>query len=137
MSGLAIDTSVLLAILKGEARGNAWLQSLQTEAESGTLLVSTVVLSEVRSFYSSDGPCREALFRLNVHHSPLTAESALLAGQIFRAYRAEGGPRKTILPDFLVAAHAVTQARALATEDRGFLQSYFPTIRLIALPTNR
>lgn len=37
-----------------------------------------------------------------------------------------------ILPDFLVAAHASVQADALATEDRGYLRTYFPGVRILS-----
>jgi predicted nucleic acid-binding protein len=80
--------------------------------------------------------CRKALRDLDLRHSPLTEESSLLAGKIFRVYRGEGGPRKTILADFLVAAHAATQADSLATDDRGYLRTYFPKIRLLVPPTS-
>ena len=76
--------------------------------------------------------CLEALRDLGLRHSPLTENASLLAGKMFRAYRREGGPRTTILPDFLVAAHAATQADSLATEDRGYLRRYFPTVRLLS-----
>jgi predicted nucleic acid-binding protein len=128
---LAVDTSVLLAIFKGEAAGEAWLGCLQDAAEKTALGVSSVVLSEARSFFPSHRACLDALAELDVRHIPLDEESALLAGQIFRRYREEGGPRKVILPDFLVAAHAARQADALATDDRGYLRRYFPTIRLV------
>jgi predicted nucleic acid-binding protein len=131
MSAVAVDTSVLLAIFKDEPNGEKWLECLQAASESAALLVSSVALAEVRSFFSSDESCREALRGMDIRHSPIGEESSLLAGSIFRSYRREGGPRKTILPDFLIAAHAVTQADALATEDRGYLRRYFPAIRLL------
>lgn len=131
MSAVAVDTSVLLSIFKGEARGELWLGALQSAAEAAALLVSSIVLAEVRSFFSSDEACRGALRDLNLRHSPLTEDATLLAGKIFRTYRRGGGPRTTILPDFLIAAHAATQAVFLATEDRGYLRSYFPSIRLL------
>ncbi len=136
MNAVAVDTSVLLAIFKGEPGGVRWLDCLQTAAESAALLLSSVALAEVRCFFPSDDACRGALLNLDLRHSPLTEDSSLLAGAIFRKYRKQGGPRKTILPDFLIAAHAVVQAEALATEDRGYLRAYFPAIRLLKPSTS-
>jgi predicted nucleic acid-binding protein len=132
VSAVAVDTSVLLAIFKGETRGELWLACLESASEAASLLLSSVVLAEVRSFFPSDDACLEALRDLGLRHSPLTENASLLAGKMFRAYRREGGPRTTILPDFLVAAHAATQADSLATEDRGYLRRYFPTVRLLS-----
>ena len=132
MSAVAVDTSVLLAIFKGELIGERWLERLQTAAEAASLLVSSVVFAEIRSFFPSDSACRTALRKLDLRHSALSEEAATLAGRIFRQYRKEGGPRITILPDFLVAAHASTQADSLATDDRGYLRVYFPQIRILS-----
>ncbi len=132
MSAVAVDTSVLLAVFKGEPKGQRWLESLQVASEAASLLVSSVVLAEVRSFFSSDDACGSALNALNLQHSALGEEAANLAGKIFRDYRNEGGPRTPILPDFLVAAHAATQADWLATDDRGYLRKYFPNIRILS-----
>ncbi len=135
MNAVAVDTSVLLAIFKGEPKGELWLECLQSASEAASLLISSVVFAEVRSFFPSDDACRATLFDLNLRHSSLTEDAANLAGRIFRDYRKGGGPRTTILPDFLVAAHAATQAAALATDDRGYLRAYFPTISILSPET--
>jgi predicted nucleic acid-binding protein len=131
MNALALDTSVLIAIFKGENSAELWLRLLERTAESASLLVSSVVLAEVRSYFADDAKCTNAMERLDVMHSALSEESAMLAGKIFREYRREGGPRTTILPDFLVAAHAAVQADAIATEDRGYLRRYFPKLKIV------
>ncbi len=131
-----MDTSVLLAVFKGEPKGELWLECLQSASEAAKLLVSSVALAEIRSFFPSDDACRNALRNLDLKHSPLNEDASLLAGKIFRAYRKEGGPRKTILPDFLIAAHAATQAESLATVDRGYLRAYFPSMRLFTAPNS-
>jgi predicted nucleic acid-binding protein len=131
MTTISVDTSVLLSIFKGEAEGSEWLDFLQGQAETKSLIVSSIVVAEVRSFFSNDAQCLKALRALELRHSVLDEESALLAGKIFRSYRNQGVPRTTILPDFLIAAHASRQADALATEDRGYLRAYFPAIKLL------
>lgn len=131
MSIIAVDTSALLSIFKGETEGEAWLDLLHTLSRTKSLMLSTIVLGEIRSFFPSDASCMKAIQSLELQVSDLDKDSSLLAGKIFRDYRAKGGPRSTILPDFLIAAHAIIQADALATMDRGYLRTYFPKIRLI------
>ena len=52
------------------------------------------------------------------------------AGRRDRA--ANKGPRERVAPDFLIGAHALTQADALLTADAGFFRSYFEGLRVIA-----
>lgn len=136
MSAVAVDTSVLLAIFKGEPQGKHWLDCLQSSAEAASLLISPVVYAEIRSFFASDEACQSALEALDLRYSGMGEEAANLAGRIFAEYRKQGGPRTTILPDFLVAAHAATEADWLATEDRGYLRVYFPQIRILSPGSN-
>jgi len=131
MTVIAIDTSALLSIFKGESDGELWLDLLKTLTRTKSLIVSTIVLGEIRSFFPSDAACMKAIQSLDLQVSDLDKDSSLLAGKIFRDYRSKGGARSTILPDFLVAAHASVQADALATLDRGYLRTYFPKILLI------
>ena len=52
----------------------------------------------------------EPLKEVNVALSPLDASVAWEAGRRWMGYRRAGGPRTRILPDFLIAAHALTSA---------------------------
>ena len=62
---------------------------------------------------------------------PSGMKAWFLAGQLFRQYRANGGPREHLIPDFLIGAHAQVQAQRLAARDRGYLRRYFPNLVLV------
>lgn len=132
---LAVDTSVLLTIFKGEAEGVAWLERLQKEAAARPLVACAVVWAEVRAFFRDDAHCRQAMGALHVQLSADDESTALLAGSIYRSYKSKGGSRSTLVPDFLVAAHAATHAAALATTDRGYFRNHFPKLTLITAPS--
>jgi hypothetical protein len=54
-----------------------------------------------------------------------------LAGKAFQSYRARGGTRTRVLPDFVIGAHAVVEGIGLLTRDVRRYRSYFPRITLI------
>lgn len=54
-----------------------------------------------------------------------------LAGKAFQQYRAAGGARTGVLPDFFIGAHATVMGWALLTRDTQRYRSYFPTIDLV------
>ncbi|SUE43510.1 Uncharacterised protein [Roseomonas gilardii subsp. rosea] len=55
-----------------------------------------------------------------------------LAGKPFQNYRARGGSRTGVLPDFLIGAHAAVAKLPLLMRDVGRYRSYFPSVALIA-----
>lgn len=55
-----------------------------------------------------------------------------LAGKVFQRYRAAGGSRSGVLPDFFVGAHAAVLGCALLSRDSGRYRAYFPAIDLVA-----
>jgi len=67
---------------------------------------------------------------------PIPREAAFLAARAHAGYRARGGSRQTILPDFLIGAHALIERCALLTRDSRRYRQAFPGLRLIT-PASR
>ncbi len=129
----AIDSSVLILILKRQAGWEMWRNVLTKAAAEGTLLLSPVVFAECSMGFASTSITMQQFESIQMYFDPITPEAAYLAGQTFLRYRHEGGPRQFLIPDFLVAAHASVQADRFAAIDRGYLRSYFPTLKLLAI----
>jgi predicted nucleic acid-binding protein len=115
----AVDTSVLISIAKGEAGSSAWVDLLADARKSGELIICDVVAAEYYALLLSEEKFRETLLALAISFAPASLEAAQLAGSIFKQYRGEGGPREHLIPDFLIGAHAQTEADRIAAIDRG------------------
>jgi predicted nucleic acid-binding protein len=130
----AVDSSVLWSIFKGETDARAWVEILVSARRESELVVCDIVFAEIAPLFRSRLELETRLASLGIEFDPISSESAFLAGEIFREYREKGGPRTHLIPDFLVAAHALKQAECLATRDRGYLRRYFPSLRVLEAP---
>ena len=129
----AIDTSVLLAIFLGEPAGSDWLDRLVDSRREGRLVICSVVFAELAPVFEDEDSLRSALARMGVEYENLSPSAAFLAGRLFRQYRAEGGRRERLIPDFMIGAHALKQADRLASVDRGYFRRYFEGLRLLEI----
>jgi hypothetical protein len=127
----AIDSSVLLCILRRQAGWEQWRAALNRAAEEGSLALCSVVFAECSIGFASVDEARTRFDALCIAYDPIAPAAAYLAGQIFLRYRREGGPRQQLIPDFLIADHASVQADRLAALDRGYLRTYFPALALL------
>jgi predicted nucleic acid-binding protein len=128
----AIDTSVLIAIAKGESAGSDWVDLLIHTRPESDLVICDVVAAELFAALADGVKFRRMLRDLGISFSPTSLAAAQLAGRIFKSYRQQGGPREHLLPDFLIGAHASEQADQIAAIDRGYLRQYFGRLKRIA-----
>ena len=127
----AVDTSVLIAIVKAEPDAHAWIDLLARARTAGDLVVCEVVAAEFFALLMDRAKFARAFSGLGLTFSPISLESAQRAGRLFRQYRRLGGPREHLVPDFLIGAHAQHQADRIAAIDRGYLRRYFPRLNVL------
>jgi predicted nucleic acid-binding protein len=128
----AIDSSVLLLLVRKQSGWEAWRDCLNAAASEGQLLISPIAFAEFSIAYPDVEAAQADLDLLHIFYDPNMPATAYLAGQTFLSYRRNGGPRQNLIPDFLIAAHASVQAERLAALDRGCLRSYFPSLVILA-----
>lgn len=127
----AVDTSVLIAIVKPEASAEAWTDLLAASRVEGDLIVCDVVAAELFALLMDRAKYERTMVGLGIAFRATSLGAAHLAGRIFRRYRRLGGPREHLIPDFLIGAHAQTQADQIAAIDRGYLRRHFPRLRVV------
>ena len=132
----ALDSSVLWAIIKKEPGHDLWVEALMRAASEGPLVISPVAFSELAPSTTDAAELTAYLSRLAISYDPISPEAAHRAGLTFKRYRQAGGPRQHLVPDFVIAAHAQTQADRLAAIDRGYLRKWFPALKLLTSETN-
>ena len=127
-----IDTNVLLDLATDDPRWAAWsIQQLDAAALRGPLLINDIVYAELSVRFARIEQIDGFLTAAGIEMHPLPRAALFLAGKTFATYRARGGARTSVLPDFLIGAHAAVAELPLLTRDAGRYRSYFPTVTLI------
>jgi len=127
-----VDSNVLLDIFGKTPIWWEWsLKQLEEAALYGPLLINDVIFAETSIRFPSIDVFETALTDAGITVAPIPRTALFLAGKASVKYRAAGGVRSGVLPDFFIGAHAEIENLPVLTRDVGRYRNYFPTVTLI------
>jgi predicted nucleic acid-binding protein len=128
-----VDTNVLLDLVTNDAEWADWSQrQLEAAAVRSPLRINDVVYAELSVGFQRIEELDAVLAAAQIEIAPIPREALFLAGKVFQRYRAGGGSRTGVLPDFFIGAHAAVAGLPLLTRDVRRYRTYFPTLTLVA-----
>ncbi len=132
MTGILIDSNVLLDLMTEDPRWFSWsAAAVESAADRFRLVINAIIYAEVSVRYSRIEELDAALPKEMFEREAIPYEAAFLAGKSFLTYRRQGGTKQSPLPDFLIGAHAAIAGYRLLTRDAARYRSYFPKLALI------
>jgi len=132
---ILVDTNVLLDLVTDDPDWSEWsLARLEEAALAGPIFINDIVYAETSIRYDRIEDLDAMLTQAMIEIAPTPRPALFLAGKAFRRYRAAGGSRTGVLPDFFIGAHAAIEGWPLLTRDATRYRRYFPKVALIAPP---
>lgn len=133
MTPILVDSNVLLDVLAGDPRWSPWSSTaLAALAEESVLVINPLIYAEVSIRFESIEAIDEVMPLVLYRREDIPYSAAYLAGKAYVQYRRRGGKRRSLLPDFLIGAHAAIAGYRVLTRDPKRYRSYFPTLELIS-----
>jgi predicted nucleic acid-binding protein len=130
---ILVDTNVLLDLVTGDPRWGQWSrQQLDVAAARDEIAINDIIYAELSVGYSRIEELDAMICNAGLVSAAIPRPARFLAGKAFQLYRAGGGIKTGVLPDFFIGAHAVISDSALITRDAARYRTYFPGIALIA-----
>jgi predicted nucleic acid-binding protein len=127
-----VDSNVLIDIFTGDKIWFDWsAEALDRCAAEGRLLINDIVFAEISVRSTSEEAVRADLERLGIVLERIPMAALYLAGKVFEKYRAAGGTRRSLLPDFFLGAHAQIAGLPILTRDARRYRTHFPRVVLI------
>lgn len=128
-----VDTDIILDVVTDHPQWADWSQQqLEAAALGDRLAINAVVYAELSVGYRRIEELDAMLAKAQIALQEIPREGLFLAGKAFQRYKARGGTRTGVLPDFFVGAHAAVLGIPLLTRDARRYADYFPKLVLIA-----
>jgi len=129
---ILIDTNVLLDLVTNDPKWADWSrQQLDFAAARDEIAINDIVYAELSVRYRTIEPLDQMLRDAGLVSAAIPRPALFLAGKAFQRYRAAGGIRTGVLPDFFIGAHAAVSQLPLLTRDPRRYRAYFSGITLI------
>lgn len=133
MSGALVDTNVLLDVVTDDPNWADWsIRALDAASLAGPLLINDVIYAELSVRFAKIEDLDAVIEEAGLQHAQTPRAALFLAGKAFQRYRARGGGRTGVLPDFFIGAHAAVEGLVLLTRDSARYRSYFPKLKIAA-----
>ena len=131
-----VDTNALLDVATDDAKWAGWsLRQLDAAAMRGPVVINAIVYAEFSIRYTRTEDVDRVLAGAGLELIEIPRAAPFLAGKVFQRYRAHGGSRIGVLPDFFIGAHAAVAQLPLLTRDPSRYRSHFSGIALITPDT--
>jgi predicted nucleic acid-binding protein len=128
-----VDTNVLLDLATDDPTWADWsVRALESAAVEGPLLINAVIYSEFSTRYELIEEADNFLEQAGINLIEMPRPALFLAAKVHARYRASGGIKTGVLPDFFIGAHASVGDVPVLTRDIGRYRTYFPAVRLIS-----
>ena len=130
---ILVDTNVLLDVVSEHPQWADWSQQqLEAAALRRRLVINSVIYAELSIGFRRIEEVEAVLERAQIKVEEIPREALFLAGKAFQLYKARGGTRTGVLPDFFIGAHAAVLGIPLLTRDARRYSDYFPKMELLA-----
>jgi predicted nucleic acid-binding protein len=132
-----IDTNILVDLSIPASDWHGWSRQRAMEAfRNGPVLINPIIYAEFSVRYRDMDEVDRLLPQNEFRRENLPWPAVFAAAAAFRIYRKSGGERDSILPDFLIGAHAAIRGYTVLTRDPKGYRSYFPSLDLITPETH-
>jgi predicted nucleic acid-binding protein len=127
-----VDTNVLLDLVTDDPQWADWsIRQLDVASVRGALVINDVIYAELSVRFAAIETLEDTLDEARISVAAIPRAALFLAGKAFQRYRAAGGTRTGVLPDFFIGAHASVVGLPLLTRDAQRYRSHFPAIDLM------
>lgn len=130
---LLVDSNILIDVLEDDSEWAAWsLAQLRAQSQIHALAINPVIYAEISCAFARIEELERVVAQLQLEVLELPRPALFLAGKAFVQYKRAKGTRQSVLPDFLIGAHAAVIQCAILTRDTSRYRTYFPSVELIA-----